>query len=136
MLAFIFVYADSKFRNEGPDPIKSFQLDPAGRPAYLQATSVLGSTLEGVLGHGIYATALERDVEPQLIELKPEQAGLDYDIVIVREKDPWPSIIDVEGKVVERNVLDRSQRIREMFANVHDSDLKEFFISRPAPIRT
>lgn len=136
MFAFIFVYAPAKFRNDGPEAIKSFQLEPEGRPAYVQAALVLGSGLEGVLERGIYATAMERDVEPQFSALDPTRAKLDYDIVIAREKDPWPSIIAVAGEQVERDVLDRSQRIRETFPGVQDSDLKEFFISRSASIQT
>jgi hypothetical protein len=58
---------------------------------------------------------------------------LDYDIAeITKDKDPWPSIIDVQLERDGRADWDRGQRIREHFRDVTDSDLTQFFPSRTA----
>ena len=122
VIAFIFVYSATNFSVSGAEPIKVF----APSTSYAQASVAIASEDEGSLDRGIYGTSAEGD-DPEFSALDGT-SGVDYDVVIYREKDPWPSLVDPE--LVASELAAVGSRVHSAFSSLTDDQMKTFLLTK------
>ena len=118
MKAFIIVYSPTTFTVQGTDPVKQFSTDLLR--TYADSTTVIEPGFTATLAPGIYGIATDGDdVPPAIAPDAKATAGTQYDLVILKGKDPWPKVI-----------ADQVLRTRTAFPLATDDALAQFLPAR------
>lgn len=123
MHAFVFVYGQSKFK-VGTSPLVRFEIGST----YSENMPAIAAEGEGVVDRGIYAIGSDAAATAPEITSVGVQIAVDYDLFVVRGKDPWPTLIDPPPGVQVDEAM--RARVRGAFPTLLDEHLKAFLITQ------
>ena len=99
---------------------------------YDKAVIALPGGTEGTVDRGIYAIAADADYMVPEIRALDSSLGVDFDMLLIRDKDPWPWLTSInEQRTGSSELAMMRDRVLAAFPTLRDTDLRQFFITFP-----